>query len=72
MRACVVLSGPEQESDKDLLGDLRKVLGLAGEGVDFDYGYLMAARFCENHFTWFSNLLHSSQQPLKTRITPVS
>ena len=36
MRACVVLSGPEQESDKDLLGDLRKVLGLAGEGVDYD------------------------------------
>lgn len=35
MRACVVLSGPVHECDKDLLGDLRKVLGLAGEGVDF-------------------------------------
>lgn len=36
MRPCVVLSGPEQESDKDLLDNLRKVLGLAGEIVDFD------------------------------------
>lgn len=70
-RVCVVLSGPQQEGDKDFLGDLRKALCLAGKGINYSLGYLLVPSSVQITLHGVSDLVHYSQKPLKAGITPM-